>query len=142
LAEQQESAGVIPYRGEDELRILLLQYPQGHWSFPKGHVEGGENYWETAVRELKEETDLDVVERDEDFKHVFDYTFSVDDRTIHKDVYYFSARVSNDSVSLSHEHQDYRWLDPDEVPQQITHENARAMFREWQSVVKPHSRSD
>ena len=22
--------------------VLLLQYPQGHWSFPKGHVEEGE----------------------------------------------------------------------------------------------------
>ena len=37
--------------------ILLLQYPQGHWSFPKGHVEKGDaDHHSTALRELTEET--------------------------------------------------------------------------------------
>ena len=39
--------------------ILLLQYPQGHWSFPKGHIEEGEtNHHATASRELAEETGI------------------------------------------------------------------------------------
>ena len=33
--------------------ILLLQYPQGHWSFPKGHIEEDDNdHFATAKREL------------------------------------------------------------------------------------------
>ena len=39
--------------------ILLLQYPQGHWDFPKGHVEeSDDNRLSTAARELKEETGI------------------------------------------------------------------------------------
>ena len=39
--------------------VLLLQYPQGHWSFPKGHVEEGDsNHHSTAQRELEEETGI------------------------------------------------------------------------------------
>ena len=37
--------------------ILLLQYPQGHWSFPKGHIEEDDkDHFATAKRELLEET--------------------------------------------------------------------------------------
>lgn len=112
--------------------VLVLQYPQGHWSFPKGHIEAGESNWETAVRELKEETSLDVQQRDDHFQHDFDYTFRVEDKTIHKTVHYFSAEVHADqSVSLSHEHQDFRWLPTDEVQHQLTHKNAKSMFQEW-----------
>ena len=43
--------------------ILLLQYPQGHWDFPKGHVEEGDaDRRATAARELKEETSIVSVE--------------------------------------------------------------------------------
>ena len=38
--------------------VLLLQYPQGHWSYPKGHVEGDEDHYQTARRELQEETGI------------------------------------------------------------------------------------
>ena len=43
--------------------VLLLQYPQGHWGLPKGHVEldDAPHEW-TALRELKEETGIDDVE--------------------------------------------------------------------------------
>ena len=37
--------------------ILLLQYPQGHWDLPKGHVEDDdEDHIATVRRELEEET--------------------------------------------------------------------------------------
>ena len=37
--------------------VLLLQYPQGHWDLPKGHVEDDDtDRTETMLRELAEET--------------------------------------------------------------------------------------
>lgn len=41
-------------------KTLLIQYCDGHWSFPKGRVESGESEEETALRETREETGLTV----------------------------------------------------------------------------------
>ena len=41
--------------------ILLLEYPQGHWDFPKGHLEEGDESRQAAARrELEEETGIDL----------------------------------------------------------------------------------
>ena len=48
----------------DKDRVLLVKHNAGHWDFPKGHMEDGETEIETAIREVKEETNLDVKEED------------------------------------------------------------------------------
>ena len=56
--------------------ILLLQYPQGHWSFPKGHVEDGDDdHHVTASRELLEETGISTLEIDSNWEYRTQYTF-------------------------------------------------------------------
>ena len=47
----------------DEERILLVRQ-RDRWSLPKGGVEPGESFAETAVRETREETGLRVNVRD------------------------------------------------------------------------------
>lgn len=57
----ERSCGAIVFREiNDELRVLLVQHGARHWSFPKGHVESGETDCETAIREVKEETGIDI----------------------------------------------------------------------------------
>ena len=55
----RKSCGVIPFRrnGETKEYLLILQ-SNDCWSFPKGHMEPGEQEEETALRELLEETGL------------------------------------------------------------------------------------
>ena len=56
--------------------ILLLQYPQGHWSFPKGHIEDNdEDHHSTALRELIEETGIKEIIIDEKWNFRTEYTF-------------------------------------------------------------------
>lgn len=58
---KEKSCGAVVYTTKNgEIEYLLVQMMGGHYSFPKGHVESGESEEQTALREIKEETDLDV----------------------------------------------------------------------------------
>ena len=59
LIEKSCGAVVINREG-GETRYLLIANPSGIWGFPKGHMEAGETERETALREIREETGLDV----------------------------------------------------------------------------------
>ena len=41
-------------------QVLLVKQTNGYYGFPKGHVENNETEIETAKRETKEETNLDI----------------------------------------------------------------------------------
>ena len=66
-------------------KVLLLQYAtgqkegewdlQGHWDFPKGHVDKGETEIETATRELEEETGIKKIILLDNFRKTINYTF-------------------------------------------------------------------
>lgn len=60
--KREKSCGALVYRVKnDNVELLLLRHRAGgHWSFPKGHVEPGENEIQTALREVHEETGLDI----------------------------------------------------------------------------------
>lgn len=52
------SAGGVVYK---ENTILMLQKKNGDWVLPKGRIEKGETLEITALREVKEETNVDAV---------------------------------------------------------------------------------
>ena len=71
--------------------ILLLQYPQGHWSFPKGHVEEGDaDHHSTALRELTEETGISDIAIDGEWTQKTEYTFFRKRRETPKEVFWLS----------------------------------------------------
>ena len=41
-------------------KVLIIKHKYGHISFPKGHVEDNESEIDTAIREVKEETGIDI----------------------------------------------------------------------------------
>jgi len=101
--------------------VLLLQYPQGHWSFPKGHVEAGEtNHHITASRELAEETGINGVAIDDSWGSRTHYTFRRKGREIPKQVYWYLAETNELDVTLSKEHTNYLWLDFEGADAQLT----------------------
>ena len=59
----EKSCGAIVFRKfHGNIELLLIKHANGgHWSFPKGHVEAGETEVETAIREIREETGIEVM---------------------------------------------------------------------------------
>src|SRR5512141_403745 len=64
--EQRPRVGIGVMIQNNEGKILLGlrkgSHGAGEWAFPGGHLEFGETIFETAKREVKEETGLDVKE--------------------------------------------------------------------------------
>jgi diadenosine hexaphosphate hydrolase (ATP-forming) len=54
------SAGCIVYRKNRKTYLLMILDRFGYWTFPKGKVEENEALEATAIREVKEETGIDV----------------------------------------------------------------------------------
>ena len=45
---------------ENTEKILLVKMHNGNWGFPKGHIENNETKEETAIREVHEETNVNI----------------------------------------------------------------------------------
>lgn len=103
--------------------ILLLQYPQGHWSFPKGHIEEDDkDHFATAKRELLEETGISEVSIVDGWMSRTEYTFFSKGNPTTKQVFWYLANTDELNVKLSHEHTNYMWVNFDEASEQLTFE--------------------
>jgi 8-oxo-dGTP pyrophosphatase MutT (NUDIX family) len=134
IIRQVESAGIVVYRTTQagEIEYLLLCYTAGHWDFPKGKIEPGENKQEAALRELHEETGLIGIIQP-GFTHQFGYNFTdYDGDKAHKIVYFFIGTINKSSVVLSDEHTDYVWLTYDQAYKKLTYKNTQILLRKAQ----------
>ena len=93
--KKEKSCGAVVYkRGNGETLFLVEHMALGHVSLPKGHVEGDETEQETALREIREETNLEV-RLDTGFRHVIGYSPAPG---VWKDVVFFVAEAVSDRL--------------------------------------------
>lgn len=134
------SGGVVSVReiSGDRKYLLLRHANGGHWSFPKGHLEGEESFREAAIRELEEETGLKPKEFVPGFREEINYSYSRDGKKRDKTVIYYLALVdpANDEVTLSPEHIDYKWLPPGEAVPTLTYDNDRELLKQAETRLK------
>ena len=123
---EQKSAGIVLFRNtSNKNEFLLLNYPQGHWDFIKGKIEQNETPQETALRETREETEISNIKFIDGFEESVEYDFRFKNEDIHKKVVFFLAKTDEKNVSLSHEHNDYIWLEYNDALKKTTFENAK-----------------
>ena len=94
--QYEKSCGAVVYcQTDNDIKYLLVCEHGGYWVFPKGHMEAGESEHETALREVKEETGLDVTFVD-DFRVKDEHNLAREGRpnTI-KQTIYFLANYEN-----------------------------------------------
>jgi 8-oxo-dGTP pyrophosphatase MutT (NUDIX family) len=118
--------------------VLLLQYPQGHWDLPKGHVEGADaDHLATVRRELGEETGITEITFIENFVERTAYTYRHKGKRMNKEVFWFLAETEQLDVKISHEHRDHLWLDWEQALAQLTHDETTSVVRKaWEHMKK------
>ena len=106
-------------------KVLLIKQNHGHIGFPKGHVEENESEIETAIRETKEETNIDV-EVLKDYKYFINYNVN---NKVNKDVIFYLAKpISFDVKSQDVEVADVMWVDIDKVNEVLTYDDTKEIF--------------
>lgn len=104
------------------------------WTLPKGTPKPGETREETALREVAEETGLQV-RITAPFESI-EYSFVQGGRRIHKTVhYYLMDAVGGDLAGHDREFAQVRWITFDEAISMLTFETERALVARAAEVV-------
>jgi len=120
---KEKSCGCVILNDNNE--VLLIHHNAGHWDFPKGHVEEGETEIQTAVREVKEETNIDV-EVNEKYRYTIEYSPK---EGITKEVVFFLAQNTNDNKQPQLEEVcEVKWFEMNEAIEKITFSNAKEIL--------------
>ena len=105
LAEIAQQAIIADKQG----RVLILRRPEGKWQFAGGRLMQGEHWIDGLRREVREETGID------DLKII---SIEQVDNWIWNGCpqygVYFFCQTSTTSITLSREHDDYKWVSADD----------------------------
>ena len=126
----ETSYGIIPLRlGKEGWDVLLVQSQHHFWGLPKGHPEPNETPKQTAARELKEETGLEIVRFFPNMSFEENYTFFRGGRRVHKRVLYFPAQVAGEVVLQVKEMSQSAWVSLKGAEELATYPEMKSILR-------------
>ena len=129
-ATATSAGGVVIRRSDGRLEFVVGSRRRERdgrtWTLPKGTPEPGESTEETALREVFEETGLEV--RITGPLDSIAYTFVLSGTRISKTVHYFLMEpVGGSLAGHDHEFDEVRWIAFDEAATLLTFETERAL---------------
>lgn len=128
---KEQCYGIIPLKKiEGKWHVLLLLHAKGsYWGFPKGHQEIGESEKEAAIRELNEETSLQIKEWMPPIPLQESYELIREGRPISKTVTYFMAEVEG-ALSIDHEEiLGAKWAQILKADREITYPESKVIMK-------------
>ena len=122
----EKSCGAVIFSETGQMRVYLVEKMQkGHLSLCKGHVGKNEDEHETAVREILEETNLQIRFVD-GFRECIEYSPCSD---CIKEVVFFLAKAESMNVFAQPEEvSSIFWLSFEEALESLTYESDRAIL--------------
>ena len=98
----EKSCGAVVFtRLDDSIQFVIVQSLEGYYGFPKGHCEASETEEETALREVLEETGLQVRIFPE-FRYIDEHPIPQKPGVI-KRIVYFLAEYADQNISYQKE---------------------------------------
>ena len=127
VVAKEKSCGMIIFRKEESLlKVLMVHHTQGHWGFPKGHVEEGETETETAIRETLEETGVKAMVVG-DFREVL--TYYVKDNVLKDVVFFIGESESDDIVPQLTEVSEASFVEINQAIKLIEHDDVKEVLK-------------
>ena len=131
---KEKSCGAVVYKYENnEILVLLEKMKKGHISIPKGHVENDETEIQTALREIKEETNLDVV-IDTSFKEVISY--SPYPNCVKDVVFFVATPISSELHNQECEVSELIWANAEKSLNLLTHDSDKQVVQKAIDYIK------
>ena len=121
--KKEKSCGCIVINNNSE--VLLIHHNAGHWDFPKGHVEDGETEVQTAIREVKEETNIDVEVNE---KYRYSTQYSPKENVIKEVIYFLAKNISDTKQAQIEEVSEVKWFNMKDAIEKITFDNSREIL--------------
>lgn len=139
---EERSAGAVLFYNDNGVRkYLLLKHRRGHWDLPKGNIEAGEDPFDTAKRELVEETGIKNVRFYDGYREVIEYYYRRRGGIlVHKVVVFFLAEALSNNVRISAEHVDYKWVDYASAIELATYKNTKKLLAKAEDFLMNNSR--
>ena len=111
----------------DKDKVLLVKHNVGHWDFPKGHMEDGETETQTAIREVKEETNIDVIIPNEQDKYIVEYSPK---ENVWKQVVFFVAeKIGGEIIAQEEEIETIEWVNFGEAVDRINYQTSKDIMK-------------
>jgi 8-oxo-dGTP pyrophosphatase MutT (NUDIX family) len=113
---EQARYGAGLTRTNAEIKFLILYHGHNYWNFPKGKIESEEKSFQTALREVKEETGLsrNDLKFNEYFKTYEKFVFwrrlGNKNVKVFKIVIFYLAETKKSQIKVSKEHEGYGWF--------------------------------
>lgn len=127
--QHEKSCGALVWRCDEDQKIYILMIRHkagGHRSFPKGHMERGETEYMTAIREVYEETGVQI-RIHSDFRETVHYHPLPG---VYKEVVYFLTHTTQKEIRPREgEIAQVEWVPIEEAEASLTHENDKTVFR-------------
>ncbi|HEY5475653.1 MAG TPA: NUDIX hydrolase [Tepidiformaceae bacterium] len=131
------AGGVVWRRGEGDLIQIVLcgRRSEALWGLPKGTPEPGETIEQTALREVREETGLEVQMGER--VGTIEYWFTAGGVRYHKLVHHWLMEpIGGDVSGHDHEFDDVEWIEIGEAKTHATYENERKMIAEADRIIR------
>jgi bis(5'-nucleosidyl)-tetraphosphatase len=136
LMERSAGAVIFWIKYPRDVNFLLLKYSAGHWDFPKGNIENGEDETQAAYREIREETGIENVVFMKGFEKKVTYNYRREQNLVRKEVIFFLAKANSQRVILSNEHIAYSWNKFDNALAKLTYRTAKDILINANNFLK------